>query len=144
MLIEYVLIVIGVLAIGFLFAPLGLGGGILYVPLFHYVGGWDIDQRLIIVSLLLSAITSYGSGIEHRKKSYVDDELTGIALWGAIPGALLGVFFVMITGTQFKSIFKILSVIVVGFVIFKMANRMFNEQSNSIVEREVQLGKMTS
>ncbi|MED6337834.1 MAG: sulfite exporter TauE/SafE family protein, partial [Candidatus Thermoplasmatota archaeon] len=144
MLIEYVLIVIGVLAIGFLFAPLGLGGGILYVPLFHYVGGWEIDQRLIIVSLLLSAITSYGSGIEHRKKSYVDDELTGIALWGAIPGALLGVFFVMITGTQFKSIFKILSVVVVGFVIFKMANRMMNEQSNSIVEREVQLGKMTS
>ena len=144
MLIEYILIVIGVLAIGFLIAPLGLGGGILYVPLFHYVGGWEIDQRLIIVSLLLSAITSYGSGIEHRKKSYVDDELTGIALWGAIPGALLGVFFVMITGTQFKSIFKILSVIVVGFVIFKMANRIFNEQSNSIVEREVQLGKMTS
>ena len=61
------LIVIGVLAIGFLFAPLGLGGEF-YVPLFHYVGG-DIDQRLIIVSLLLSAITSYGSGIEHRKKS---------------------------------------------------------------------------
>ena len=108
MLIEYILIVIGVLAIGFLIAPLGLGGGILYVPLFHYVGGWEIDQRLIIVSLLLSAITSYGSGIEHRKKSYVDDELTGIALWGAIPGALLGVFFVMITGNQFNSIFKIM------------------------------------
>ena len=144
MLIEYILIVIGVLAIGFLIAPLGLGGGILYVPLFHYVGGWEIDQRLIIVSLLLSAITSYGSGIEHRKKSYVDDELTGIALWGAIPGALLGVFFVMITGNQFKSIFKILSIVVVGFVIFKMTNRMIKEQSNSIVERDVQLGKMTS
>jgi len=144
LLIEYILIVIGVLVIGFLIAPLGLGGGILYVPLFHYVGGWEIDQRLIIVSLLLSAITSYGSGIEHRKKSYVNDELTGIALWGAIPGALLGVFFVMITGNQFKSIFKILSVVVVGFVIFKMTNRMINEQSNSIVEREVQLGKMTS
>ena len=144
MLIEYILIVIGVLAIGFLIAPLGLGGGILYVPLFHYVGGWEIDQRLIIVSLLLSAITSYGSGIEHRKKAYVDDELTGIALWGAIPGALLGVFFVMITGNQFKSIFKILSIVVVGFVIFKMTNRMIKEQSNSIVERDVQLGKMTS
>ena len=104
MLLESFLIVIGVLAIGFLFAPLGLGGGILYVPLFHYVGGWEIDQKLIIVSLLLSAITSYGSGLEHRKKSFIDDELTGIALWGAIPGALIGVFFVMITGTEFKSI----------------------------------------
>lgn len=144
MLLESILIVLGVLAIGFLFAPLGLGGGILYVPLFHYVGGWEIDQKLIIVSLLLSAITSYGSGLEHRKKSYIDDELTGIALWGAIPGAMIGVFFVMITGTEFKSIFKVLSVIVVGFVIFKMIRKLNSESSNSKLEGEVQIGKMTS
>ena len=135
---------IGVLAIGFLFAPLGLGGGILYVPLFHYVGGWEIDQKLIIVSLLLSAITSYGSGLEHRKKSHIDDELTGIALWGAIPGAMIGVFFVMITGTEFKSIFKVLSVIVVGFVIFKMIRKLNSESADSKLEGEVQIGKMTS
>ena len=144
MLLESILIVLGVLAIGFLFAPLGLGGGILYVPLFHYVGGWEIDQKLIIVSLLLSAITSYGSGLEHRKKSYIDDELTGIALWGAIPGAMIGVFFVMMTGTEFKSIFKILSVIVVGFVIFKMIRKLNSESADSKLEGEVQIGKMTS
>ena len=144
MLLESILIVLGVLAIGFLFAPLGLGGGILYVPLFHYVGGWEIDQKLIIVSLLLSAITSYGSGLEHRKKSYIDDELTGIALWGAIPGAMIGVFFVMMTGTEFKSIFKVLSVIVVGFVIFKMIRKLNSESSDSKLEGEVQIGKMTS
>ena len=144
MLLESILIVLGVLGIGFLFAPLGLGGGILYVPLFHYVGGWEIDQKLIIVSLLLSAITSYGSGLEHRKKSYIDDELTGIALWGAIPGAMIGVFFVMITGTEFKSIFKVLSVIVVGFVIFKMIRKLNSESTDSKLEGEVQIGKMTS
>ena len=144
MLLESILIVLGVLGIGFLFAPLGLGGGILYVPLFHYVGGWEIDQKLIIVSLLLSAITSYGSGLEHRKKSYIDDELTGIALWGAIPGAMIGVFFVMITGTEFKSIFKVLSVIVVGFVIFKMIRKLNSESADSNLEGEVQIGKMTS
>ena len=144
MVLESILIVLGVLGIGFLFAPLGLGGGILYVPLFHYVGGWEIDQKLIIVSLLLSAITSYGSGLEHRKKSYIDDELTGIALWGAIPGAMIGVFFVMITGTEFKSIFKVLSVIVVGFVIFKMIRKLNSESADSNLEGEVQIGKMTS
>ena len=144
MLLESILIVLGVLGIGFLFAPLGLGGGILYVPLFHYVGGWEIDQKLIIVSLLLSAITSYGSGLEHRKKSYIDDELTGIALWGAIPGAMIGVFFVMMTGTEFKSIFKVLSVIVVGFVIFKMIRKLNSESVDSNSEGEVQIGKMTS
>ena len=102
MLIESFLLVIGVLLIAFLIAPLGLGGGILYVPLFHYIGGWELDQRLIIISLLLSAVTSYGSGLEHRKQHYVDDELTGIALWGAIPGAMIGVLFVLSTGTATK------------------------------------------
>ena len=144
MLLESSLIVVGVLAIGFLFAPLGLGGGILYVPLFHYVGGWEIDQKLIIVSLLLSAITSYGSGLEHRKQSYIDDELTGIALWGAIPGAMIGVFFVMITGTEFKSLFKIFSVIVVGFVIFNMIKKIYDEHAKTETTRDIQIGKMTS
>ena len=129
--IDTLLIIIGIGLISFLFAPLGLGGGILYVPLLHYVGGWEIDQKLIIVSLLLSAVTSYGSGLEHRKQSYVDDRLTGIALWGAIPGAMLGVFFVFITQSQFKDIFKTVSIIVVGFVIWKMYNKM-NNSSNKM------------
>ena len=130
--IDTLLIIIGIGLISFLFAPLGLGGGILYVPLLHYVGGWEIDQKLIIVSLLLSAVTSYGSGLEHRKQSYVDDRLTGIALWGAIPGAMLGVFFVFITQSQFKGIFKTVSIIVVGFVIWKMYNKMNNSSNYAL------------
>ena len=43
--IDTLLIIIGIGLISFLFAPLGLGGGILYVPLLHYVGGWEIDQN---------------------------------------------------------------------------------------------------
>ena len=142
--VESVLIVLGVLLISFLFAPLGLGGGLLYVPLFHYIGGWEIDQKLIIVSLLLSAITSYGSGLEHRKKGYHDDELTGIALWGAIPGALIGVLFVFATQDQFKSIFKLMSIIVVGFVISKMVRRITSTKSEEDTESHIQLVKMTS
>ena len=142
--VESVLIVLGVLLISFLFAPLGLGGGLLYVPLFHYVGGWDLDQKLIIVSLLLSAITSYGSGLEHRKKGYHDDKLIGIALRGAIPGALIGVMFVFATQNQFKSIFKLMSIIVVGFVIFKMVKRITATQSENETESEIQIVKMTS
>jgi len=144
LIIETLLIIAGVLFISFLFAPLGLGGGILYVPLFHYVGGWEIDQKLIIVSLLLSAVTSYGSGIEHRKKSYVNDELTGIALWGAIPGALLGVFFVFWTQSEFKSIFKILSILIVGFVIFKMLTSNKKMESSNGVDYNPKLPQMTA
>ena len=83
------------------------------------------------------------SGIEHRKKGYVDDVLIRRALYGAIPGAMIGVLFVMMTGTDFKSIFKILSVVVVGFVIFKMVRKVFYQQSNQMVGRKAQFGKMT-
>lgn len=144
LLVESVLIVLGVLLISFLFAPLGLGGGLLYVPLFHYIGDWEIDQKLIIVSLLLSAITSYGSGLEHRKNGYHDDELTGIALWGAIPGALIGVLFVFATQDQFKSIFKLMSIIIVGFVIYKMLRKITFTKLEEGEQLEVQLVKMTS
>ena len=41
--------------IGFLFAPLGLGGGLLFAPLLHSGLGWEIDGALLIVSLGLSA-----------------------------------------------------------------------------------------
>ena len=144
MLIESFLLVIGVLLIAFLIAPLGLGGGILYVPLFHYIGGWELDQRLIIISLLLSAVTSYGSGLEHRKQHYVDDELTGIALWGAIPGAMIGVLFVLSTGTQFKAIFKLLSIVVVGFVIYKMVNRLLRTDTPTEDKGQVELRKLSA
>ena len=144
MLIESSLMVIGVLLIAFLIAPLGLGGGILYVPLFHYIGGWELDQRLIIVSLLLSAVTSYGSGLEHRKQHYVDDELTGIALWGAIPGAMIGVLFVLSTGTEFKAVFKLLSIVVVGFVIYKMVKKLSHNPSSIENQGQVELKKLSA
>ena len=49
------LVLLGSGFIGFLFAPLGLGGGLLFAPLLHYGLGWDIDGALLIVSLGLSA-----------------------------------------------------------------------------------------
>ena len=48
------LVLLGSGCIGFLFAPLGLGGGLLFAPLLHYGLGWDIDGALLIVSLGLS------------------------------------------------------------------------------------------
>ena len=52
--IELILVTLGVGVIGFLFAPLGLGGGMLFVPLIHYVADWPIDGKLIAVSLILT------------------------------------------------------------------------------------------
>ncbi len=77
-----VLVLIGSGFIGFLFAPLGLGGGLLFAPLLHYGLGWEIDGALLIVSLGLSATVAWGSGLRHRKEGHVSDERFKQSLWG--------------------------------------------------------------
>lgn len=107
--IDQAILAIGVFFIAFTFAPVGMGGGLLFVPLLHYVGGWEIDGALIAVSLTLTCVVSYGSGLAHRKEGHVSDEAVKSGLFGAVPGALLGVGIVLLLGSNFDLIFKILS-----------------------------------
>ena len=67
------LVILGSGFIGFLFAPLGIGGGLLFAPLLHYGLGWEINGALLIVSLVLSATVAWGSGLRHRKEGHISD-----------------------------------------------------------------------
>ena len=105
--------------IGFLFAPLGLGGGLLFAPLLHYGLGWDIDGALLIVSLGLSATVSWGSGLRHRKEGNVSDVRFKQSLVGALPGAIIGVVIVASLSGSFDVFFKTLSLGFVTWAIIK-------------------------
>ncbi|MBT93871.1 MAG: hypothetical protein CMA60_03485 [Euryarchaeota archaeon] len=105
--------------IGFLFAPLGLGGGLLFAPLLHYGLGWEIDGALLIVSLGLSATVSWGSGLRHRKEGHVSDVRFKQSLVGALPGAILGVVIVASLSGSFDVFFKTLSLGFVTWAIIK-------------------------
>ena len=113
------LVLLGSGFIGFLFAPLGLGGGLLFAPLLHYGLGWDIDGALLIVSLGLSATVSWGSGLRHRKEGHVSDERFKQSLVGALPGAIIGVIIVASLSGSFDVIFKSLSLVFVTWAIIK-------------------------
>ncbi len=113
------LVLLGCGFIGFLFAPLGLGGGLLFAPLLHYALGWDIDGALLIVSLGLSATVSWGSGLRHRKEGHVSDERFKQSLVGALPGAIIGVIIVASLRGSFDVLFKSLSLIFVTWAIIK-------------------------
>ncbi|MDP6333595.1 MAG: sulfite exporter TauE/SafE family protein [Candidatus Poseidoniaceae archaeon] len=119
MLIENLLVIIGVMIIAFIFAPIGLGGGMLFVPLLHYVSGWPIDGKLLAVSLLLTGVVSWGSGLTHRKEELVDDDIIGISLWGAVPGAVLGVLIIQLVEGDLDLIFKSLSLILISLALAK-------------------------
>lgn len=113
------LVLLGSGFIGFLFAPLGLGGGLLFAPLLHYGLGWDIDGALLIVSLGLSATVAWGSGLRHRKEGHVSDERFKQSLVGALPGAIIGVIIVASLSGSFDVIFKSLSLVFVTWAIIK-------------------------
>ena len=113
------LVLLGSGFIGFLFAPLGLGGGLLFAPLLHYGLDWDIDGALLIVSLGLSATVAWGSGLRHRKEGHVSDERFKQSLVGALPGAIIGVVIVASFSGSFDVIFKSLSLVFVTWAIIK-------------------------
>ena len=113
------LVILGSGFIGFLFAPLGLGGGLLFAPLLHYGLGWEIDGALLIVSLALSATVAWGSGLRHRKEGHISDERFKQSLWAALPGAILGVLVVASMNGSFDLLFKGLSLIFVTWAIGK-------------------------
>ena len=89
--IETALVMVGVFLIAFIFAPVGMGGGMLFAPLLHYVADWPIDGTLLAVSLFLTWAVSIGSGLRHRREGFHHPESTRSTLYGALMGALIGV-----------------------------------------------------
>ena len=119
--------------IGFLFAPLGLGGGLLFAPLLHYGLGWEIDGALLIVSLGLSATVSWGSGLRHRKEGHVSDVRFKQSLVGALPGAIIGVVIVASLSGSFDVFFKTLSL---GFVTWAIIKTLRSKKNQSTQNSE--------
>ena len=92
-----ILAILLILMTAFMFAPLGLGGGVLYVPIFLYLLEWEIHLALTC-SLLLVWTVSLGSRTAHAKGGYAVVEIgrkgTAPSLTGAILGTLLAALFI--------------------------------------------------
>ena len=59
-----VIAVICLLLVAVAFSPLGLGGGILFVPIVHYMLDWEIREALV-ASLTLVLMVHYSSNMAH-------------------------------------------------------------------------------
>lgn len=141
--ISIILLFILVGLAAFFFAPLGLGGGLLFVPILHYVAGWEITPVTLLTSLILTAAVSWASGIKHRNEGLYDDELTKIALYGAIPGALIGAFLVNIMENNLDFAFKVVSLAMLAYAMVRMRNRLIQEELSQDVEESQNRGMIT-
>jgi uncharacterized membrane protein YfcA len=128
---EIILAFLLILMTAFMFAPLGLGGGVLYVPIFLFVFEWDIHLALVC-SLILVWMVSLGSRVAHLKGGYavISVGQKGIiaALGGAIVGAFLAALFINWMGDM--SI-KILASFLLVWVIYSTVKKLTNENNGS-------------
>lgn len=133
---------VAVFLIAFSFAPIGMGGGMLFVPLLHYGAGWAIDGRTIAVSLMLTAVVSYGSGIAHRREGFVDDAIVKIGLLWAVPGALVGVVIVSAIGSHLDIVFKSASLLMIIWAIRRTVSKLTpssNQQNQNTSQNKIQI-----
>jgi uncharacterized membrane protein YfcA len=131
---ESLAMTVGVFLVAFMFAPIGMGGGMLFAPLLHYVAGWPIDGTLLAMSLTLTWAVSIGSGLRHRRESYHDDEATKVALSGALLGALLGVAIVNALDDGLDTVFKVLSIVMLVWALVKTKRKIEREQGGREID----------
>lgn len=83
-----------VFAVAFIYANLGLGGGLLFVPILLSTGV-GASAVAVPVSLTFTIATATSSVINHRRKGLVDFRLGGTLVAGALVGAVIGTFFTL-------------------------------------------------
>jgi uncharacterized protein len=83
-----------IFGVAFIYANLGLGGGLLFVPILLSTGVTSKDVA-VPISLTLTIMTATSSVINHRRHGLVDFRLGGVLVAGALLGAVVGTFFTL-------------------------------------------------
>jgi len=129
----------------FMFAPLGLGGGVLYVPIFLFILEWDIHLSLV-TSLILVWMVSLGSRVAHSKSGYaiasVGERGKNAALMGAVFGAILASIFINQLGDMSIKISASFLLIWVLYSTIKKLTSELNVNGNSDVQSPDVEGKI--
>jgi uncharacterized membrane protein YfcA len=113
------LLILGILAvfgISFIYSNLGMGGGVLFVPLLLAITIYNEDT-VVAISLCLVLANCMTSLWNHQREKLVDWKLGGTMAFGAGIGTVMGALFNINTG---KEVFLLLFLAVVVAVIAKM------------------------
>lgn len=105
-------------AVAFIYSNLGLGGGLLFVPILLSTGVAD-TKIAAPISLTLTVMTAAASVINHWRKGFVDVRLGRRLLVGPIAGAVLGALFhlAILTDAAFKVFFAAILVVFGGLMV---------------------------
>jgi len=95
-----------IFGVAFVYSNLGLGGGLLFVPILLSTGVPSKDLA-VPISLTLTIATAASSVINHHRRGLVDFHLGGLLVAGALAGAVVGTFFTLriLNEETFKAFF---------------------------------------
>ena len=88
-----------ILILAFIFAMLGLGGAMLYIPVFHWFG-YDFKSLAIPTGLLLNGITALSAAVFYLRSKMVDVKGSIPLIISSFLGAPVGAYFTKLVPTQ--------------------------------------------
>ncbi len=88
-----------ILALAFVFSMLGLGGAMLYIPVFHWFG-FDFKSVAIPTGLLLNGITALSAAVFYLRAKMVDVKGSIPLIISSFVGAPVGAYFTQKVPTQ--------------------------------------------
>lgn len=107
-----------------LFSPIGLGGGLLYVPILHYIGGLPFETA-IVGSLVMVLCTAVGSSQAHRAERMVATDRVKVAVWTALPAATVGALSSLWVIEQVSDLqVKLVTMGLTGWVLWRAIQRL--------------------
>lgn len=107
-----------IFGVAFIYANLGLGGGLLFVPILLSTGVPSKDLA-VPISLMLTIATATSSVINHHRRGLVDFRLGWLLLAGPILGSVIGTFFTLKVFDErtFKAFFGAVLVLFGGYMV---------------------------
>ncbi len=112
-------LVVLLFGVAFIYSNLGLGGGLLFVPIML---AFDVGTSKIVapISLTLTVMTAASSTLNHHRKGYVDFRIGRILVVGTLIGAVLGAYLhiAFVSELAFK-IFFIAILVVFGALMLR-------------------------
>ncbi len=111
-----------VFVLAFLFSMLGLGGSMLYVPFFHWVG-FDFKTVAIPTGLLLNGITAVSAAFVYFRAKMVDIKGSAPLIVSSFVGAPAGAYLTRMVPTSMLILLFAVSMLFAGGRMLLTANR---------------------
>ena len=111
-----------------IFSPLGLGGGIIFMPILHYIMNWEI-KTAILGSLILVWSVALGSQFAHNKGGHGDIEIAKKGVVFGVPGAAIGAFLGFLLIEYISEItIKMIALVIVSWICYKAVLRISSKE----------------